>query len=88
MRSYMVSYFQELVAQCLPHAAAELWALVLCVCGASVQHLHPHDRLRKKDKSSICISLPSSTQGSTEFNLEELTAIMLDVVDSNVGGYK
>lgn len=49
MRSYMVSYIQELVSQCLPHAAAVLWAL-LCVCGASVGHWHPHDRLRKKDK--------------------------------------
>lgn len=85
--SYRVSYFQELVSQCLPHAAAVLWAL-LCVCGASVEHLHPRDRLRKKDKSSFCISLPSSTgtQGHTE--REELTAVMLDVVDSNIGGYK
>lgn len=54
-----VSYIQELVSQCLQHAVAVLWAL-LCVCGASVEHLHPRDRLRKKDKSSCCISMPSS----------------------------
>lgn len=56
MGSSVVSYIQELVSQCLPHAAAVLWAL-LCVCGVSVEHLHPHDRLRKKDKKSFCISL-------------------------------
>lgn len=57
MGSSMISYIQELVSQCLPHAADVLWAL-LCVCGASVEHLHPRDRLRKKDKISFCISLP------------------------------
>lgn len=44
--NYTVSYPLDLVSQCLPHAAALLWAL-LCVCGASVVHSHPRDRLRK-----------------------------------------
>lgn len=43
---YTASYPLDLVSQCLPHAAALLWAL-LCVCGASVVHSHPHGRLRK-----------------------------------------
>lgn len=43
---YTASYPLDLVSQCLPHAAALLWAL-LGVCGASVVHSHPHGRLRK-----------------------------------------
>lgn len=86
--SSTVTYLLELVSQCLPHVAAVLWAL-LCVCGASEVRLHPHDRLRKKDISNFYLSLRLQVYlDPTRCNLEELTAIVLDVVDSNVGGDK
>lgn len=85
------TYFLDRVSQCHPHAGALLWAL-LCVCGASVVHSHPHDRLRE----SIWIvswpfpSLPHRVVSVLKPPniLTELTAIVLDVVHGDVGGYK
>lgn len=92
----MESYFLDLVSQCLPHGVALLWAL-LCVCGASVVHSHPRDRLGKRKGEYTYLTNRFTSHyllvSSHYFNpnvhrLAELTAVVLDVVDSNVGGYK
>lgn len=81
----VVSYPLDLVSLCRPHAAVLLWVL-LCVCGVSAVHLHPHDRLKEKVSLISIIRFNLGVEYLALFRL--LTSIVLDVVNSDVRGYK